>query len=407
MATSLGVMAMGRAAIADALLNLWLTLAMFDMWRWIESGSPGRWRIFLWMGLGFLTKGPVAVLVPGAVSLSFFLTRRDLRTWLHCVLDPKGLLVFVAVAAPWYVVQFLREGVAFWNGFFMRHNVERFSSPLHGHEGSYFYYLPVLLVVLLPHTGLFLRTLGTIGRARHDGLARFLWLWIGFVLVFFSLSGTKLPHYVLLGVTPLFVLMAQQREHLRSRWLLAIPPVVLWCALLVLPQLVDSIRARLDDPYFEATLTVAPQAFTVLYTVAAVLGILLWTGGVLVWRRGSLWRAVPMLAIMHAFLLVRFVVPAFGELLQGPTKEAALRAREIGAPTVRYEIDMPSVSVYRQTPTPGRAPRPGELAVTAVHRLRKLEEAGIDYEVLFQRGGVVLVRRPEASDVTGQDAAHD
>lgn len=392
MATSLGVMMLARAAIADALLNLWLTLAMFDMWRWIEDGRPGRWRVFLWMALGFLTKGPVAILVPGAVSLLFFLLRRDVRTWLACIVDPRGWLVFVLVAAPWYTVQFAREGVDFWNGFFMRHNVERFSSPLHGHDGSYLYYLPVLLIVLLPHTGLFLRTLGTIGRVRHDETARFLWLWIGFVVVFFSLSGTKLPHYVLLGVTPLFVLMSQQRERLGSRWLVMIPPVILWSLLIALPHLVDEIRARLDDPYFEATLTQAPYAFGPLYMLAASAGAALWVAGMLVYRRGALWRALPPLAILHAFLLVRFVVPSFGELLQGPTKQAALVARDTGAPTVRYQIDMPSVSVYRQMPTPRRTPRAGEVAVTKVGKLDDLRADGVAFEILYQRGGMIVVR---------------
>lgn len=392
MATSMGVMILARAAIADALLNLWLTLAMLDMARWIETGKPGRWRIFLWMALGFLTKGPVALLVPGATSLLFFLWRRDLRTWLACIFDPRGLAVFVVVAAPWYGVQFAREGIDFWNGFFMKHNVQRFSSPLHGHDGSYFYYLPVLFFVLLPHTGLFLRTLGTIKRARADETARFLWLWIGFVFVFFSLSGTKLPHYVLLGITPLFILMAQHRELLRSRLLLMIPPVILWSILIAMPHLVDDIRARLNDPYFEATLTQAPRAFTPLYMLAVSAGGAVWIAGLIAYRRGSLWRAVAPLAILHAGLLAHFVVPAFGELLQGPTKEAGIVARNTGRPTVRYEIDMPSVSVYRGAVTPGRTPRRGEVAVTKVGKLDDLRGEGVRFEILYERGGMIVVR---------------
>lgn len=392
MATTLGTMTLARAAIADALLNLWLALAMFDMWRWIEGGSPGRWRIYLWMALGFLTKGPVAVLVPGATSLLFFAWRRDLRTWVRSIFDPRGWLVFVAVAAPWYVVMFACDGWDFWNGFFMRHNVERFSSPMEGHGGSWFYYLPVLLVVVLPHTGLLLRALGKIGEARRDEQARFLWLWIAFVIVFFSLSDTKLPHYVLLGVTPLFVLMARHREALRSRWLLAVPPVLLWGVLFALPFAVESIRARLDDPYFEALLGEASGVFGALYALACIVGVLAWAGGVMVWRRGPLWRAITPLAVLHAFLIVRFVVPTFGELLQGPVKEAATMAHEIGAPTVRHSVDLPSVSVYRRSPTPARPPQPGELAVTEVH---DLEGLGEPIEVLYQRGGILLVRRPE------------
>ena len=69
LATSLGVLAIGRAATADSLLNLLLVLAVFDAWRWLESESKTALRrAFAWMGLGLLAKGPVAVLVPVAVQ---------------------------------------------------------------------------------------------------------------------------------------------------------------------------------------------------------------------------------------------------------------------------------------------------------------------------------------------------
>ena len=81
-ATTAGLTVIGRGAIADALLNLFLALAMFDLYR-VFAGDGGagearaRRRAFLWMGLGLLTKGPVALLVPGAASA--------LGRWSPCV----------------------------------------------------------------------------------------------------------------------------------------------------------------------------------------------------------------------------------------------------------------------------------------------------------------------------------
>ena len=410
MATTLGTMVLARAAIADALLNLWLALAFFDMWRWIERPRRATlWRVFLWMGLGALTKGPVALVVPGGASLVYFLSKRDPKTWLRCVFDPVGLSIFVAVVAPWYTAQFLREGMDFYHGFFMRHNVDRFSGTLEGHGGGFLYYVPVVLLVLLPHTSIFLNSLRRVREVRTDDLARFLWGWFAFVFVFFSLSGTKLPHYVLLAATPMVLLMARERERMPARAAMVVAPVILWAVVLAVPRVVDAIGARVEDRYFQAVLTEAPRVFDTAYDVVAVVGLVGVALVALLWR-GPRWHAAMAMGLLQAFLLVRFVVPSFGELLQEPVKEASLLAREIGAPTVRYAVDHPSVSVYRRAATARRAPESGELAVTERHELEDLLEDGKGpVEVLYERGGIILVRRLPATptDAPTPDADPD
>jgi 4-amino-4-deoxy-L-arabinose transferase-like glycosyltransferase len=395
MATSLGVMVLARAAIADALLNLWLALAFFDIWRWIEA--PQRrtlWRVFLWMGLGLLTKGPVAVVVPAGATLLYFVWRRDLRTWLRSVLDPVGLFVMLAVAAPWYVIQLAREGMAFFDGFFMRHNVDRFSSPLEGHGGGFLYYIPVIVVVTLPFTALLIRAFRRMGEIRRPGLGSFLWCWLLFVFVFFSLSGTKLPHYVLLAATPMALLMA--REHERIQWAaeLFAPPAVLLAALFVIPRLVDAVHARLTDSYFREVLGEAGSVFGVAYDVALIAAMFAIGICTLAWRLQP-GRALAAVGLIQALVLALVVAPTAGELLQGPVKEAALLARENGAVTVRYGVDLPSFSVYRQMATEARLPLPGELAVTESSKREALESRlGHPVQIMYERGGILLVRNP-------------
>jgi 4-amino-4-deoxy-L-arabinose transferase-like glycosyltransferase len=218
-ATSLGVGVIGRGATADALLNLFLALAMFDIYRYMEQPlARYRHRAFLWMALGLLTKGPVALLIPFAVSALAFTLHGKARAWRRAALDPAGWLILLAVAGPWYLLEYLRQGDAFIAGFVLRHNVERFMSPLQGHRGNLFYYLPVALLLLLPYSGLFLRILPGVRTLRARPLDTFLWCWFLFVLLFSSIAGTKLPHYLLYGVSPLFVLMAMRRRLLVSRW---------------------------------------------------------------------------------------------------------------------------------------------------------------------------------------------
>src|SRR5436190_6981238 len=88
LATSLGVHLIGRAATADALLNLLIAASMFAAWLHLSTGKRGwLYATHAAIGLGVLAKGPVAILVPLAVTLLFCLLRRDLRTWARAVFD--------------------------------------------------------------------------------------------------------------------------------------------------------------------------------------------------------------------------------------------------------------------------------------------------------------------------------
>jgi 4-amino-4-deoxy-L-arabinose transferase-like glycosyltransferase len=388
MATALGVMMIGRAATADALLNLLITWALLDVYRYHESPRPGLVRrVYLAMGLGMLTKGPIAVLIVGAVSLLFFGSLGRWRGWLRAALAPTGWLLFLLVTLPWYVAQYLREGRPWVEGFFLEHNVDRFLGPLEGHGGALWYYLPIFLLAVLPHTALLLRVLPRARWWRRDDLDRFAWLWAGFVLVFFTLSGTKLPHYVYLGIVPLFLLMGRYREDLSSRVLALLPAALLLGVLGTLPWLVEMVRARLEDAQLAAVLSAAPGVLDTRYVLACMTGL---AAVVLAgWRIGRpAWRALLPAGLLTALCLVLVVAPAIGGILQGPVKEAALLSRERDLPTVMWNLDNPSITVYRRAVTPDRPPRPGEAAIVRAVDLDRLGP----HEVLFRRGGVALVQ---------------
>src|SRR6185503_11605601 len=102
LAGSLGVYIIGRSATADALLNGLIAASMYAAWVHLETGKRAwLYATFAAIGLGFLAKGPVAVLIPFAVTFLFCILRRDLKTWARAVFDPLGLLLFAAIALPW------------------------------------------------------------------------------------------------------------------------------------------------------------------------------------------------------------------------------------------------------------------------------------------------------------------
>ena len=106
---------------------------MYAAWLHLETGKRAwLYATFAAIGLGFLAKGPVAVLIPLAVTFVFCLLRRDLKTWARAVFDWRGLLLFAAIALPWYAVILSKEGWAFVQGFFFKHNLSRFSGRCRG-----------------------------------------------------------------------------------------------------------------------------------------------------------------------------------------------------------------------------------------------------------------------------------
>src|SRR5262245_24651969 len=270
-ATSLGVFIIGRAATADALLNLLIAAAMFSAWLYLQRGER-KWLYgaFAAVGLGVLAKGPVAILIPLATTFLFCLLRRDWKVWLRMVLDWRGILLFLAIATPWYAVILYKEGWAFVDGFIMQHNVQRFSQPLQSHGGSLVYYFPVVLLASLPHTGLFLRVFLKMKALWKDDLQCYLLLWFAFVFVFFSLSGTKLPHYVLYGMSGMFILVALQAEQAPSRWWLALPLVFLLAFLLALPWAVEKAASTTADAYYREALALVRASTDYYLYVGAV-----------------------------------------------------------------------------------------------------------------------------------------
>ena len=384
-ATSLGVLIIGRSATADALLNVLLAASLLDIYRYFESGRKrALMRVFFWMGLGVLDKGPVAILIPLAVSGLFFLTEGQWKAWLKAVFNPWGIALLLLVAAPWYVLEYQREGMAFIDGFILRHNVQRFSSAMEQHGGSVLYYLAVLPLLLLPYSSWFFRTLVNIRNGWDDPLQRFLWLWFGFVLVFFSLSGTKLPHYVLYGITPLLMLMAWRRRQIRS-WLHLLPGLLLLLLMPLLPFLMTGVHVH--DAHVSALLSEPGHVFVSSYMRLAV--FFLAAGlAIAVLPTLAVWQRLVGLGLVQALMLILLLLPTAGRLQQQPVVDAAQFAREHHLSVIMWRVNWPTFNVYSQQGTPRRDPVPGEVVLTMPQHLADLPA----YETLFAERGVVLAR---------------
>ncbi|WP_434358906.1 glycosyltransferase family 39 protein [Parasalinivibrio latis] len=382
---SLMTLVIARAATADALLNLFLTLTCLSVWRYLDRPTTGRATLtYLWMGLGFLAKGPVAMVIPFVTLLVFTLVSGRWRDMGRALVFLPGWAVFFIVAAPWYYLVYKAQGQAFVEGFFLGHNLGRFTDTMEGHGGSLLYYLPVLLYIALPFTGVLLAVLYKWQHWWKRPVGRFLLVWFAVTFTVFSLSDTQLPHYLLYGMPPLWLLMANYLRLVHNRLVLVVPLLVFALLLLALPFVLESLVATAQD-YARLVMLGAIDAFSPTYFVIVqfVLGIcvLFLVGGNVLRPHGPL-----LIGTLSAFCILTTVVPVLAEAQQSPVKQAALFARAAGKNVVTAASNMPSFSVYLGSVTEKRPPETGEWVFT---RTDKLEQFDIE-RLVFQQGTASL-----------------
>lgn len=230
LATSPGWIGWGRSSTTDMFLASAITLALFGFLladRLPEAsrlGRVGRVLLPLFCGIAVLAKGPVGLLLPGLVIVAFLLLRGGWRRWLRPARLLAMLALFLGVCLPWYGAAARAEGMAFVGGFLGFSNLQRFTSVLYDHPGPPWFYLPWLLLLLLPWSlYLPLAIAGALPQLRRrrlpaqplpgplnpaEPIPLFLLLWLGLMVAFFSAAATKLPGYILPALPAASLLVA-------------------------------------------------------------------------------------------------------------------------------------------------------------------------------------------------------
>jgi 4-amino-4-deoxy-L-arabinose transferase-like glycosyltransferase len=245
LASSLFWLAAGQINSVDMSLSGMMTVCLAGVLiaqRDAATAAQRRaWMLVAWaaMALAVLAKGLVGVVLPGAVLVLYSAVARDWRIWARLHMG-KGLLLFVAVAAPWFILVAQRnpEQPHF---FFIHEHFDRFLSPGHKREGAWYYFIVLLLPGLLPWLGLLPHSLAA-GAKRVPGRFQprlLLLIWFAFILVFFSMSSSKLPGYIvplfpaLALLTALCLDAAGRRPQMVAAGLLAVVGALLVGAVLV------------------------------------------------------------------------------------------------------------------------------------------------------------------------------
>jgi 4-amino-4-deoxy-L-arabinose transferase-like glycosyltransferase len=216
---------MGHFNTLDMGVTFFMGGSLFAFLLAMDAPDTRRRRGWMYLAWGFaalatLSKGLEAVVLPGAVFILYILITRDWQRFrqLHVI---GGLLIYLLIAAPWFLLVSLRNP-EFPQFFFVHEHFQRFLTTVHHRVEPWWFFIPVLLFGLLAFLPQFLRAFvklfrrGTYvtatGRFNH---VLFLWLWCGFIFLFFSVSDSKLGSYILPIFPALALLVGRELAELR------------------------------------------------------------------------------------------------------------------------------------------------------------------------------------------------
>ncbi len=224
LASSLYFVFFAQVGTVDMGLTLFVTASMCAIMLGLNA-PPGskterNWMLLAWasMGLGALSKGLVGVVFPLMVAALYALAERQWGLWrrLHPV---KGMGTMLALAAPWFVAVSLRNS-EFPAFFFLEEHFARFASTAHRREQPIWFFIPLVLVGMLPWTWIALEGLRAGWRDAASASfrpGRFLVVWAAAILIFFTASRAKMPAYVLPAIPALGMLAGWRIATLDAR----------------------------------------------------------------------------------------------------------------------------------------------------------------------------------------------
>ncbi|AIS13030.1 4-amino-4-deoxy-L-arabinose transferase [Pseudomonas chlororaphis subsp. aurantiaca] len=203
------VVGSGGYANLDPQFTFWVNLSLVALWFALDNGTP-RGRLLAWAGLGFacgmgfMTKGFLAWLLPVLIALPYMVWQKRLRELF--IYGGIAVLVAIVVSLPWALAVHAQEA-DYWRFFFWHEHIRRFAGEDAQHASPWWYYLPLLVAFSMPWVLVLPGALKQAWQTRRQANIGFLLLWLILPLAFFSLSKGKLPAYILPCLLPLALLM--------------------------------------------------------------------------------------------------------------------------------------------------------------------------------------------------------
>jgi len=412
----------GQFLTLDMGLTSFLTAAMlsFALSRRpdVSQRAERGWMIVVWaaMACAVLSKGIVGIVIPGVALLVYIAIERDLSL-LRRMHWASGLAVFGAIVLPWFVLVQQRNP-EFFHFFFIREHFERYLLPDHHRPGPWWYFVPVLLVGLLPWTPsipeAFARAWAAPARSGFK-LDRFLVIWACVVVVFFSASHSKLPGYVLPAVPAILLLFARHYAALseRLRRAPAFACVASGLAMTLLAAALPALSALLSWTEFNAEYSIWLLAAGLALSAAGFAALRLLRrsrqeASLAVLGLGSLLAVQLALSGTHVlderYSSERLIEPVVGESLRFPREPPFYSVASFDQ-SVPFYLGRPVTLVgYKDELAPGIAAEPGKYVGSIDEFVGRWREHGEAFAIMTPQFYETLRRQGFPGRVLARDA---
>ena len=354
---SFGLVA-GQAGYAnlDPQFTFWVNLSLVALWFAFDSQTR-RGRLCAWgvlglaCGMGFMTKGFLAWLLPVVIAVPYALWQRRMKDVLSY--GPLAILVAVAVCLPW-ALAIQHQEPDFWQFFFWNEHIRRFSATDAQHTQPWWFYLPILLAASLPWAAMLPSAVIDAWKQKRQPAIGFLLLWMLLPLAIFSLSKGKLPTYIMPCLLPLALLMG----HALATWIVRARSRTIRIngvlnTLLAMAGLVGLLYVQLTRPVYDNT-----EVFSLSlgYIYIVLLGWLL-SNALQALRPLQLWAA-PALGMGLLVALLPAAMPGeivnskmpdqfIAEHVQELAQTSTLLSNDLGAASaLSWRLGRPDVSLY-------------------------------------------------------------
>lgn len=212
--------------ILDMALTLFMTACMVFFYAF-ERTEKKKWLVafYIAMGFGVLTKGLVAIILPFGILFWYTILTKRPHLFLKLFYLP-GILAFLIVTVPWFYLV-CQANHDFFYFFFVREHFLRFTTKMHDRFQPWWFFIPFVIIGMLPWTGFLLSLFSKKGVIRKTTSQRnrfdiiFLLLWFFIIFIFYSISDSKLVPYIMPCWMPLAILIAAsiKRFEDENSWL--------------------------------------------------------------------------------------------------------------------------------------------------------------------------------------------
>ena len=245
--TMLLYFAIGQIVIIDMALSIFITISLTGFW------FKRYWLFYTGMALALLSKGLIGVVLPGAIVFFYVIFTRQWSLFKELIINWKGMLLFFIISLPWFISVCVANRDFFYF-FFIQEHFLRYATKIHDRYQPIWFFIPILLLGVMPWVGFIPRTLSSFFDIRsikdenEKKASIFLYLWIITIFAFFSLSSSKLIPYIVPVLPPLAVIFASfLHKMLKDDDLVFAKRVFLWGS----PFFISIFIASIIYPFFD------------------------------------------------------------------------------------------------------------------------------------------------------------